>query len=125
MALALILNHSALKIGGAVILPNFAEIAHHYLMTKPNIENGWYAALKKPPCDPPSWLIGPAWFSMYSVMGYASYVVWQEGQRAVAGSTHRKLWYTSLAVYGVQWTVSNSWTPIFFGRHALKGVSKD
>lgn len=126
MALALVLNPTWLKIGGAVLLPNIGGFANGYFVTKPNIENGWYASLKKPAYNPPNWLFGPAWTSIYSAMGFASYLVWQEGHRAAAGEASvvpRELWISSLVVYGVQVAVNHSWTPVFFGRHDLKSVS--
>lgn len=124
MALALILNHNALKIAGAVILPHIGSLANGYLVTKPNIENGWYGSLKKPAYNPPDWVFGPAWTTIYTAMGYASYLVWQEGRRAAAVmATPQRLLIGSLAVYGVQLAVNHSWTPVFFGQHDLKGVS--
>lgn len=123
MALAIVLNHSALKIGGAIILPNLGGFVNGYLVSKPNIENGWYATLKKPVYNPPNWVFGPAWTSIYSAMGYASYLVWKEGRQAAIESTPSKLWVSSLAVYGLQLAVNHSWTPVFFGNHDLKGVS--
>lgn len=125
MALALVLNHTSLKIAGAMLLPNLGGFANGYLVTKPNIENGWYATLRKPAYNPPNWLFGPAWTSIYSAMGYASYVVWKEGHRAVAsgGEVSRELWIGSLAIYGIQVAVNHSWTPVFFGKHDLKSVT--
>lgn len=128
MALALVLNNSTLQIAGAIILPNLGGIANGYLVSKPNIENGWYGTLKKPAYNPPNWVFAPAWTSIYAAMGYASYVVWQEGRRAAlaeatSSARSRDLWIGSLAVYGVQLAVNHSWTPVFFGRHDLKGVT--
>lgn len=123
MALALVLNNNALKIGGAMILPNLGGFVNGYLVSKPNIDNGWYASLRKPAYNPPNWVFGPAWTSIYSAMGYASYLVWQEGRRA-AEVTSNNLWVASLAVYGVQLAVNHAWTPVFFGKHDLKGVSR-
>lgn len=128
MALALVLNHSALKIGGAMILPNLGGFANGWLVTDPNIKNGWYASLNKPAYNPPNWVFGPVWTSLYSAMGYASYIVWQESRRAAAEATTTtcsNLYCSSLAVYGVHLVVNHAWTPVFFGRHDLKGVSAD
>lgn len=40
-----------------------------------------YAKLNKPWWTPPNWLFGPAWTTLYMLMGTASWMVWkQEGK---------------------------------------------
>lgn len=65
------------KIVFASVLPNVGGWAGG-LITKTNIK-GWYESLKFPPYRPPNWIFGPVWTSLYTGMGYASYLVYRDG----------------------------------------------
>ena len=68
----------------------------------------WYATLVKPSWNPPSWLFGPVWTTLYLMMGVASAMVWQRrGQSPIA--------QTALVVYGVQLVLNVLWSFLFFG----------
>jgi benzodiazapine receptor len=76
----------------------------------------WYAYLKKPSFTPPGWLFGPAWISLYLLMGIAAYLVWQKGftERGVR---------TALGVFIFQLLLNALWSPAFFGcRSPLAGM---
>lgn len=38
----------------------------------------WYATLQRPSFSPPNWLFGPAWVTLYILMGISVYLVWQK-----------------------------------------------
>lgn len=118
MSLGLIINSPALKIAGAVLVPNIAGYLNGALVTRPNLP--WHQTLTKPPGNPPAWLFAPVWTSLYAAMGYASYLVWRDGS---AGLVSRSAWQTALGVYGVQLVLNQLWTPLFFGKHDLHLVS--
>ncbi|MCR4313680.1 MAG: tryptophan-rich sensory protein [Candidatus Uhrbacteria bacterium] len=67
----------------------------------------WYATLTLPSFAPPSWVFGPAWITLYTLMGIAAYLVWRERRQKIAR--------TALAVYGVHLVFNALWSVIFFG----------
>lgn len=38
-----------------------------------------YGKLKQPPLNPPAWLFGPVWTTLYAVMGYTAHRAWTTG----------------------------------------------
>ena len=46
------------------------------LMTASEIP-GWYAQLQKPTWNPPNWVFGPVWTSLYLMMGIGAYFVYR------------------------------------------------
>ena len=37
--------------------------------------DGWYQALTKPPLNPPNWVFGPVWFTLYVLIAIAGWRV--------------------------------------------------
>ncbi|MBU1202829.1 tryptophan-rich sensory protein [Patescibacteria group bacterium] len=48
------------------------------IFTTPAIDT-WYNTLQKPDFNPPSWIFGPVWTTLYILMGIALFFVWQKG----------------------------------------------
>lgn len=76
------------------------------LVTAPAIP-GWYAGLIKPAWTPPSWVFGPAWTLLYTLMAVAAWLVWQQRDRVAVRRP--------LALFGVQLLINGCWSPVFFG----------
>ena len=34
----------------------------------------WYRTLRKPPYNPPAWLFGPVWTTLYGLMSWSAYL---------------------------------------------------
>lgn len=80
------------------------------LMTTSEIQ-GWYTTLNKPSWNPPNWLFGPVWTTLYIMMGIAFSLVWH--------SSHPKR-QEALAIFAVQFVLNLAWTFIFFNQHQLQ-----
>lgn len=64
----------------------------------------WYAALAKPAFNPPNWVFGPVWTTLYVLIAVAGWrVSWQTGSSRAVG-----LWW-------VQLVLNFLWSPMFFG----------
>jgi tryptophan-rich sensory protein len=68
----------------------------------------WYAALAKPAWNPPAWIFGPVWTTLYLIMAVAAWLVWK-----------RDGWRKPLWFYFVQLALNAAWTPVFFGMHQI------
>jgi translocator protein len=67
----------------------------------------WYPTLNKPSFNPPNWVFGPVWTTLYAVMGIAAWRVWRMADRETARGP--------LAVFALQLAVNLGWSVAFFG----------
>lgn len=68
----------------------------------------WYVDINKPPFNPPSWVFGPVWTILYTLMGVAAWLVWKNG-------TDRRAVRIALWLFAVQLVLNALWSIIFFG----------
>lgn len=103
---------------GSIILPNLGGWASGVYFAgqirKEPGQKSWYDDLKKPCWNPPKWVFGPAWTVLYSSMGYASYIIYEE----CGGFQDEAV--LPLTLYGGQLLLNWAWTPIFFGLKDFK-----
>ena len=66
----------------------------------------WYMSLEKPSWNPPSWLFGPVWTTLYIAMAVAAWLVWQEA--GFDGAT------AALSMFFVQLVLNLAWSGVFF-----------
>jgi tryptophan-rich sensory protein len=83
------------------------------VFTTPSIP-GWYAALAKPPFNPPNWVFAPVWTLLYALMGIAAYLVYEKGLKR---NEVRK----ALTVFAGQLLLNTLWSVVFFGAHMILG----
>jgi translocator protein len=69
----------------------------------------WYASLQKPSWNPPSWVFGPVWTTLYVMMGTAAWLVWDRGRGAAR---------VALGLFLVQLAFNAGWSWLFFGLNA-------
>lgn len=75
----------------------------------------WYRTLEKPSWNPPDWVFGPVWTTLYLLMGIALVQVW----RARRDGRRRRLAQVALGLFALQLALNFGWSWIFFGLHAI------
>lgn len=78
----------------------------------------WYAALEKPPWNPPAWIFGPVWTVLYVMMAVAGWLVWRSpeppGGARGGWSAGRR---AAFGAFAVQLALNGAWSWLFFGLH--------
>jgi tryptophan-rich sensory protein len=67
----------------------------------------WYAALAKPPFNPPNWVFAPVWTLLYVMIAFAGARTFERG------------FGIDLALWVAQLVLNFAWTPVFFGLHQI------
>ena len=75
----------------------------------------WYSTLNKPSFNPPSWLFGPVWTTLYLLIATSAYLVWRQRD----GS---ELYKKAKTAYIVQLILNFAWSAVFFGMHQVLGA---
>jgi translocator protein len=78
--------------------------------TAPQIP-GWYQTLTKPSFNPPGWIFGPVWTTLYILMAVAA---WR-----VTESPESRLRTLGIALFVFQLALNLAWSWIFFHKHAI------
>jgi translocator protein len=71
----------------------------------------WYAGIVKPEWNPPSWIFGPVWTLLYTLMAVAAWRVWRKAGFRSSGQ--------AMAAFGIQLVLNAGWSWLFFGRHQM------
>jgi len=72
----------------------------------------WYVELVKPFFNPPSWIFGPVWTILYTLMGIALYLIWSKGY-------NKKNIKSAVNLFLVHLVFNTLWSIIFFGQKNL------
>jgi tryptophan-rich sensory protein len=76
--------------------------------------SGWYQEIEKPFFTPPNWLFGPAWLTLYILIGITFGRLWQLATKnrypIIRNYAAKGMW-----IFGVHFLLNLVWTPLFFG----------
>ncbi|CAH0289736.1 Tryptophan-rich protein TspO [Pedobacter sp. Bi27] len=72
----------------------------------------WYRTINKPSFNPPDWLFGPVWTTLYVLIGIAAYLVWVRRDKIVH-------FPRTVAIYLIQLILNLAWSFIFFYLHEI------
>lgn len=81
------------------------------LLTMESVKT-WYTTLNKPVLNPPNWIFGPVWSTLYVLMGISCYLVWK--RRKVQSG-----YYWAIMVYILQLVLNLMWSYLFFYKHRV------
>jgi len=72
----------------------------------------WYMELEKPSFNPPNWIFGPVWVTLYFLMGVSAYLIWiKVGKNKKASDALWIFWFHLI--------FNAIWSPVFFGLQNL------
>jgi len=88
--------------------------------TTPAVQSSWYAGIVKPALNPPTWVFGPVWTTLFALMGIAAFLVWSSYAKDMKDK--KKGIKVALILFGVQLVLNTLWSIIFFGLHSPGGA---
>ena len=97
---------------GVAVLPVAAVIAASLLgqlATFPNLAP-WFAGLVKPSFNPPNWVFGPVWTTLYALMAFAAWRILR-----LPPSPARR---TAMILFFGQLALNVAWSWMFFAAHS-------
>jgi len=66
----------------------------------------WYLTLNRPSFNPPNWIFGPVWTTLYILMGISLFLIWKQSARK-----ERNL---AILIFLLQLALNFCWSFIFF-----------
>ena len=71
----------------------------------------WYRTLARPSFNPPDWVFGPVWVTLYLMIAVAGWRVWR--RHGLAGAR------AEMAAYALQLALNLGWSFVFFGARMI------
>ena len=99
----------SLKLIIAILLPMVVGGFSGFLTA--NSINDWYTTLNQPSFNPPNWVFGPVWTTLYLIMGISLYRIW-----SLPVSDDRN---KAIGIFALQMTLNFFWSLIFFKWHLI------
>ncbi len=106
--------NNAFKLIIAIVVSELAGIIGS-VFTTPSI-TGWYAGVVKPALNPPAWVFGPVWTTLFALMGISAFLIWSSYAKATEDK--KKVIEIALVLFGIQLVLNTLWSIIFFGLHS-------
>ena len=70
----------------------------------------WYQTIQKPPWNPPNWIFGPVWTTLYVLMGISLFLVWR------SSASQKRI---AIILFTLQLVLNFFWSFIFFKQHKI------
>ena len=90
-----------------IILITFAASGIGSFVTS-SFKEPWYSEIILPSFNPPSWVFGPVWTTLYIFMSIAAWSAWKQ-------TSDKKI----LQIYFIHLFFNSMWSVIFFGFHQI------
>ncbi len=87
-------------VGGVLLIGTISGLANAGSI------NGWFSTLNKPSFNPPNYLFGPVWTTLYILMGISLYLILQSPRTDSRN--------TALIIFAFQMVLNFSWSFLFF-----------
>ncbi len=92
---------------GLILLVTFAASGIGSFVTS-SFKEPWYSEIILPSFNPPSWVFGPVWTTLYIFMSVAAWSAWEK-------TSDKKI----LKIYFIHLFFNSIWSVIFFGFHQI------
>ena len=92
---------------GLILLVTFLASGVGSFVTS-SFKEPWYSEILLPTFNPPSWVFGPVWTTLYILMSLAAWLAWKQ-------TSDKKI----LQIYFVHLFFNSIWSVIFFGFHQI------
>ena len=79
-------------------------------VTTLNFKEPWYSLLNKPAFNPPDWIFGPVWTTLYLMMTIAIWLFWHTKNRDI----------NTVYIYFIHLIFNTTWSIVFFVFHNIE-----
>jgi translocator protein len=69
----------------------------------------WYQTIQRPSWNPPNWIFGPVWTTLYIIMGVALFLIWK-------ADVDIKIKNQAILLFTIQLVLNFFWSFIFFNQ---------
>jgi len=101
---------NGLKLLISLMIPQIAGAAGAFFTVTD--EGSWYQQINRPSWNPPGYIFGPVWTTLYILMGIGLYLVWKSD---AAPALKRR----AITLWGIQMVLNAAWSILFFGMHLI------